>query len=116
MRLTKNNLHLVLGAVLLTLLLVAVFQNSNKVTLSFIAFQFQLPLFFSGIDLRSNGARDWAFIGWETLAAWLQRLIAFRLEARRTNRVEDEITVADICYTLARVGWYQHHVPFTDFA
>ena len=45
MKLTKNSFQLMIGATLLTLLLVAVFQNSNEVTLSFIAFQFQLPLF-----------------------------------------------------------------------
>lgn len=45
MKLTKYNLRIVLGAVLLTLLLVAILQNSNKVTLSFIAVHIQLPLF-----------------------------------------------------------------------
>lgn len=45
MKLTKCNLRIVLGAVLLTLLLVAILQNSNKVTLSFIAVHIQLPLF-----------------------------------------------------------------------
>jgi uncharacterized integral membrane protein len=45
MKLTKSNLRLILGAVLLTLLIVAAIQNSSQVTLSFVVVHFQLPLF-----------------------------------------------------------------------
>ena len=45
MKLTKRNTRLILGSVLLTLLIVLVFQNSREVTLSFVAVQVQLPLF-----------------------------------------------------------------------
>lgn len=45
MKLTKQNTGIILGSVLLTLLLVLIFQNSREVTLSFIAVHIQLPLF-----------------------------------------------------------------------
>ncbi len=45
MKLTKQNTSLILGSVLLTLLLVLIFQNSREVTLSFVAVHIQLPLF-----------------------------------------------------------------------
>ena len=45
MKLTKQNTRIILGSVLLTLLIVLIFQNSREVTLSFIAVHIQLPLF-----------------------------------------------------------------------
>lgn len=45
MKLASYNPRIIIGSMLVTLLLVAVIQNSNKVTLSFVSFHFQLPLF-----------------------------------------------------------------------
>lgn len=45
MKLTKQNTRIILGSVLLTLLVVLIFQNSREVTLSFVAVHIQLPLF-----------------------------------------------------------------------
>jgi uncharacterized integral membrane protein len=44
-KLTKQNTRIILGSVLLTLLVVLIFQNSREVTLSFVAVHIQLPLF-----------------------------------------------------------------------
>jgi len=45
MKLNKQNTRIIIGSVLLTLLIVLIFQNSKEVTLSFIAVHIQLPLF-----------------------------------------------------------------------
>ena len=45
MKLNKQNTRIIIGSVLLTLLIVLIFQNSKEVTLSFIALHIQLPLF-----------------------------------------------------------------------
>ncbi len=45
MKLTKQTTRIIFGSVLLTLLIVLVFQNSQEVTLSFVAVRIQLPLF-----------------------------------------------------------------------
>lgn len=45
MQITKKNMRIGLGAVLLTLLVIIVVQNSASVTLTFIAVGIQLPLF-----------------------------------------------------------------------
>lgn len=45
MKLNKQNTRIILGSVLLTLLIVLIFQNSKEVTLSFVSVHVQLPLF-----------------------------------------------------------------------
>lgn len=45
MQLTKKNMRITLGAVLATLLIIIVLQNSFAVTLRLIAWKLQMPLF-----------------------------------------------------------------------
>lgn len=45
MNITKKNLRITLGAVLATLLIVVLLQNSSAVTLSLIVWKLQMPLF-----------------------------------------------------------------------
>lgn len=45
MQLTKKNVRIIVGAVLVTLLIVVLIQNSHSVTLTFIAARFNVPLF-----------------------------------------------------------------------